>query len=363
VNDRERFLATMNFPERDRCPWWEMWYWSETLDRWHEEGLPEDVHLQEYLGVDRRENVGVSLGLAPGFKRETLEETEEHEIFRRTDGVVCKQFKGDRAGRMPQWLRFPMGTRDDWEKVIKPRLAPHSPCRYPLYWEEKVRMWAERDYPLSFSGGSVFGWIRNWMSLQGVSQALYDDPEWIQEMMDYLAEFVVATLRRAVEEVDIDYVTMWEDMAYKAGPLISPRMFRQFMLEPYKRITSLFHDHGIHLIFVDSDGDSEPLIPLWLEGGVTGHYPLERAAGMDPVGLRKRYGRKLRLIGGIDKRAMKAGPAQIDAELARVAPLVEDGGYIPWCDHLVPPDVSFDHYMYYVNRMKEMTLNPSSMGA
>jgi hypothetical protein len=358
MNDRERFLATMNYQERDRCPWWEMWYWTETLDRWHQEGLPEDVHLQDYLGVDRRDNVGVSLGLVPDFKRETIEETEEYEIFRRVDGVICRQFKGDRAGRMPQWLRFPMETREDWEKVIKPRLNPDSPCRYPLYWEEKKRIWAARDYPLSISGGSVFGWIRNWMGLQGVSQALYDDPEWIQEMMDYLAYFVTSTVRRALEEVEIDYVTMWEDMAYKAGPLISPNMFRRFMLEPYKKITSLYHEHGADLIFVDSDGDSGPLLPLWLEGGVTGFYPIERAAGMDAMAIRQKYGRQLRLIGAIDKRAMKAGPAAIEAELAGVVPLVIDGGFIPWCDHLVPPDVPFQNYMYYVQRMKEMTLDP-----
>ena len=135
-------------------------------------------------------------------------------------------------------------------------------------------------------------------------------------------------------------------------------MFREFMLEPYKKITSLFHDHGIHLIFVDSDGDSDPLIPLWLEGGVTGFYPIERASGMDAVTLRKEYGRQLRLLGGIDKRAMAAGPAAIDAELAAVQPLLLDGGYIPWCDHLVPPDVPFENYMYYVQRMKELTLDP-----
>ena len=359
MNDRERFLATMNYEERDRCPWWEMWYWKQTIEDWHEQGLPEDVHLQEYLGVDRRENVGVSVGLVPGFKRETLEESDEYEVFRREDGVICKQFKGDLAGRMPQWLRFPMKSRNDWEQLIKPRLNPESSCRYPLYWEEKKRIWAQRDYPISISGGSVFGWIRNWMGLEGISQAFYDDPEWIQEMMDYIADFIVATVRRAVEEVDIDYVTMWEDMAYKAGPLISPRMFRQFMLEPYKKITSLFHENGIDLIFVDSDGDSGPLMALWLEGGVTGYYPIERAAGMDAAELRQRFGRQLRLLGGIDKRAMKEGPEAIEAELANVAPLVAEGGYIPWCDHLVPPDVPFDHYMYYVKRMKEMTMDPS----
>jgi len=358
MNDRERFLANMNYQPCDRCPWWEMWYWSETLDRWHKEGLPEDVHLEQYLGVDHREGAPVSLGLLPDFKRETLEETDEYEIFRRTDGVICKQFKGDMGQRMPQWLRFPMETRDDWENVIKPKLDPNSPMRYPLRWEDLKRMWVGRDYPLGISGGSVYGWIRNWMGMEGVCKALYDDPEWIHEMMDYIADFVVAVVSRALNEVQFDYATMWEDMAYKAGPHISPRMFREFMLEPYKKITSLFHEHGVDLIFVDSDGDSSLLMPLWIEGGVTGYYPIERASGMDAMELRKRHGRQLRLIGGIDKRAMAAGPAAIEAELANVAPLVADGGYIPWCDHLVPPDVSFENYMYYLRRMKEMTLDP-----
>jgi len=256
-----------------------------------------------------------------------------------------------------------METREDWEKVIKPRLNPDSPVRYPLYWEEKVRIWKDRDYPLSIGGGSIYGWIRNWMGLSHVCTTFYDDPDWIHEMMEYVADFLVATLTRAFEQVDFDYVTMWEDMAYKAGPHISPRMWREFMLAPYQRVTSLFHDHGVHLIFVDSDGDSGPLIPLWLEGGVTGFYPIERAAGMDAVALRKEYGRQLRLIGGIDKRAMKAGPTEIDRELAHVAPLVADGGYIPWCDHLVPPDVPYEHYAYYLRRMKEMTLDPAAFRA
>jgi uroporphyrinogen-III decarboxylase len=148
---------------------------------------------------------------------------------------------------------------------------------------------------------------------------------------------------------------MWEDMAYKTGPHLSPAMFRRFMLKPYQKITSCLRDHGVDLIFVDCDGNPEALVPLWLEGGVNGIYPLERAAGVDPVEWRRKYGRELRLIGGIDKRAMAAGPEAIDAELEHVAPLLQDGGYIPWCDHLVPPDVPLQNYLYYLERMKEAT--------
>ncbi len=359
MNSRERFLATMHYHARDRCPWGEMGFWPETLKRWHKEGWPEDVFLNQYFGFDRlREGVKVNMGFVPAFERQILDETDRYIIVRRETGVIAKEFKGDLAYHMPQWLDFPLKTRHDWETEIRPRLNPHSAIRYPEYWKENVRMWRQRDYPLTLRMGSIFGWLRNWMGLEAISLALYDDPDWIQEMMNTLADFCCACGERALQDVDLDYVLLWEDMAYKNGPLISPRMFRQFMLQPYKKLTGFIRDHGIELIFVDSDGFALSLLPLWIEGGVNGFYPIERAAGMDALHLRQRFGRELRLMGGIDKRAMIAGPQSIDEELVHILPLLKDGGFIPWCDHHVPPDVPLQHYLYYVKRMKQASLNP-----
>ncbi|MDF1513728.1 MAG: uroporphyrinogen decarboxylase family protein [Anaerolineae bacterium] len=359
MNSRERFNATMYYEPRDRCPWGEMGFWPETLDRWHKEGWPDDVYLNQFFGFDRlREGVPVNMGFVPAFERQVIEETDRYIIVRRETGVTAKEFKGDLAYHMPQWLEFPLKTRGDWENEIKPRLDPESAVRYPEYWEEKVRMWQQRDYPLTLRMGSIFGWLRNWMGLETIALELYDDPAWIQEMMDYLVDFCCACGERALKDVDLDYILLWEDMAYKNGPLISPRMFRQFMLEPYKKLTGFIRDYGVDLIFVDSDGDALSLIPLFIEGGVNGFYPIERAAGMDAVLLRQRFGRDLRLMGGIDKRAMISGPDAIDRELARHLPLIAEGGFIPWCDHHVPPDVPLEHYLYYVQRMKQASLNP-----
>ena len=167
MNDRERFLATMYYKERDRCPWGEMGFWSETLERWHEEGWPEDIYLNQFFGFDRlRNRIDVSTDFIPAFKREVLEETDRYQIVRRETGITVKEFKGNLAFHMPQWLDFPLKTRRDWEDEIKPRLNPDSPTRYPEYWDEKVRMWRQRDYPLALRLGSIFGWLRNWMGLE-----------------------------------------------------------------------------------------------------------------------------------------------------------------------------------------------------
>ncbi len=358
MNTRERFVKWMHFKDVDRPPWWELWYWQETLDRWYKEGLPEDVHLLEYFGVDRRDDIGVKVGLFPLFKEETIEETEEYRIFRDNEGVIRKEFKGDHAkSTMPQFLRFPIETRADFEE-LKKRLNPYSPARYPLWWEEKKKMWKTRDYPVSIFVGSLFGWIRDWMGFERVALTLYDDIEFIEDMMEFLTWHILTVIKKAVEEVDIDYAVFWEDMAYKSGPLISPTHFKKLMLPRYKKITKFLREQDIDVILVDCDGNISLLIPLWLEGGLSGVYPVERAAGMDPVLLRKQYGKELLIIGGMDKRALAEGREEIDKELEQLSYLFGfGGGYIPWCDHLIPPDVPFENYIYYLNRMKEISLD------
>jgi len=106
---------------------------------------------------------------------------------------------------------------------------------------------------------------------------------------------------------------------------------------------------------VDSDGDMEALIPLWMEAGVNCLWPLEQAAGMDPLRLRKKFGGKLALAGGLDKMEIAKGPKAIEKELrAKIPPLLEQGGYIPHLDHTFSPEISYDNFMYYMDLKRKL---------
>lgn len=158
MTERERYLRTMRFEEVDHPPFWADWFVTTTLERWHREGLPEDVHIEDYFGFERIEHIPVNLGLVPPFKVETLEETEKYRIFRDVDGSIRKQFRDYSGFGMPQWLEYPIKTREDWER-FEERLNPDSPCRYPprKRWEEMKRLWMQRDYPLAVPAGSFYG--------------------------------------------------------------------------------------------------------------------------------------------------------------------------------------------------------------
>jgi uroporphyrinogen decarboxylase len=77
--------------------------------------------------------------------------------------------------------------------------------------------------------------------------------------------------------------------------------------------------------------------------------------GIDAVALKKKYGKELIIGGAIDKRALiKSKEATREEVISKVPFLLEKGGYFPSVDHMVPPDVPFDNYCYFINLLREI---------
>ena len=372
MTNRERFWRTVRFEKVDRLPFWADWLGP--WERWRKEGLPISADLDDdqrrawcldffgfegmysaFWGVPR---VPVNIGLYPGFEEVVLEETSAYRVYRGGNGVTVKQFR-DPGGSLhsTQFLEYPLKGRKDWERLRDEQLDPNALGRYPpeAQWEAMKAAWKDRDQVISIDGGSFYGFPRDWIGPENLSLMLYDDPKLVHEMMDYLADFYIQVLHRALHEVQIDFAMFWEDMCYNAGPLLSPAMFREFMLPNYQKVTTFLVEHSVELSWVDCDGNIEALIPLWIEGGVRGIYPLEAASGMDAGKLRAQYGQEIVMWGNVDKRALTAGKEAIDAEMARLAPVVKAGGFIPLVDHGVPDDVPYQHYLYYLEQRKKLT--------
>lgn len=367
MTSKERFLRTAGFNEPDRAFLLQPWPWREALDRWEQEGLPKGVNLPEFFKTDKEEGVPLAMQgrygphLHPPLERKIIEETDEYSIVYDEEGNTVKLLHSDPMASMPQWISYPMSTRQDWEEIIKPRLDARIPGRKPEGndWIDYVKSVQGRDYPLGLWAGSLYGWPRSFMGVETVSYMLFDEPDLIHEMCEYIADFVVEIVSPILEEIQLDYAFIWEDMAGKSGPLCSPEMYREFMGEPLKKITCMLHSHGVHHILIDSDGYSDPMIPVWLECGITGLRPFEIAAGSDPVKVRKEYRKDIIIQGAIDKRMLAKGFQEIEQEvLSKVPWLCMQGGYFPQVDHLVPPDVSFDNYAYYSDLLFRVVSDP-----
>ena len=355
MDSRERYRAVTHFEPFDRLYREEMGPYGETLKRWRAEGLAPDDDYARLADYDRHEVAPVNVGMSFAFDYETLEFTEDTELYRDGDGVIKRKLRDVPAPAMPQYVEFPLKDRRTWREQFLPRLSPDSPNRVGRHWESLKKQYAVRDFPLGVGAGSIFGWLRNWMGVENIAVMLYDDPAFVQEMMDHVGDLVAEVLEKVVFDVQFDFAVMWEDMAYKTASLISPKHVRQLMMPNYRKITDVLHRAGIDVITLDSDGNVEELIPLWLEVGINYIYPMECAAGMDVVKLRKEYGRDLLMGGGMDKRILASGDRKaIDAMIDEKRDLMLAGGYVPGCDHAIPPDVSWDAFRHYRERLAEI---------
>ena len=195
---------------------------------------------------------------------------------------------------------------------------------------------------------------RNWIGFENLALMVYDDRALLEEIIETCCVCVCETLKRALADVTFDFGAGWEDICFKNGPIVSPRTFEELVVPRYKRITDLLQAHGVDIIWTDCDGDLNLLMDQFLGGGINCMFPLEVAAGTDPVALREKYGRRVLLHGGMDKMALLKGPKAIEKELLRLKPVVDEGGFIPHVDHRCPADVTFENYKAYPKLKREI---------
>lgn len=380
MNSRERFHQVMNF-EPGKSLKWEFGYWAGAMRRWYNEGLeakdgiPED--LADGAGVhggaagwrpgrplgsdvnsicqldDGLQRMKVNNFLAPLFEEEILEDQGSWIIVRNELGMTEKRSKT--RSSLSSYIDGPVKNRDDWEKLKEERLQPTLEHRLPDNWDDLLVEYKNRSFPLALGGGQgFFGSPRFLLGELQVLTIFYDQPDLIKDIVSDLTDFWIALYDQILDLVDVDLIMIWEDICYNSGPLISPATFEEYMLPGYKKLTAFLKERGVNNIIVDTDGDVWKLLPLFVEGGVTGMYPFEVKAGMDVVEVRKAYP-SLNIMGGFSKSALIAGKEQTDLELDQKIPwMLEQGGYIPYMDHLVPPDVSWENFYYYRTKLNNM---------
>jgi uroporphyrinogen decarboxylase len=365
VIDREYRVFT--YQRVDRVPDVEFGYWPQTIRRWLKEGLPVEMEseknqmfsgkLDRYFGFEEWDSVRLDLRtfMNPPFAEEVLETKENgHVVMRGTDGVVAERYQNESDdSSIPHFIRFPVETPADW-KAMKERFR----------FDDSARRITEADIAavrrematkvVRFHQVGIYGQLRNWMGMENLSYAFYEEPAMVHDMAEHWGELIARQIESLPQDIRIDRVLWWEDMASKNGPLVGPAQFREFLQPAYRRVMQAAKRRGYVLGMVDCDGNPHDLVPNWMEEGVNIMFPLEVTAGVDPFAWRKEFGMDLRLRGGIGKQPLVRGGVAIDRELERIKPLLEQGGYIPHLDHLVPPDISLKNYMDYLDKKRKL---------
>lgn len=372
MTPRDRYLQTVLFGKPDRIPFSPGGPREKTLKRWHGEGLPENRDWYGFLC----ETIGISpdkprapeaypdvlFRMNPMFEEKVLEHKNGHYIVQDWMGNITEisdeyDYTYIRTARdfvTRKWHKFPVENRAGFEEMKK-RYNPDDPARYPADFAERVLKMKQRDYTVSIHFSGPFWQMREWCGFEPLCMLFIEDPDFVREMAAFWTEYVSRTMARVLAAGVVDRIGISEDMAYKEKSMISPAMTREFLLPAWRRWISEGKQAGVQVFDMDSDGRIDELIPIWIEAGFNACNPIEVAAGCDLNAYRRRFGRRMAYAGGVDKRCIAKGGAVIEAEMARLAPVARDGGYIPGCDHGVPFDISWPDFVHYGTLLAKMT--------
>lgn len=368
MTNRERAMAILNYQDYDRLPIVHFGFWKETLKKWRDEGHISaeeaagwsdsneyDDSISEKLGFDFNWSpaFGVHAGLLPSFSQKIVEEQADgmRKVLNE-DGVVVLQRDG--AVSIPAEVDHLLKDRESWEKYYLPKLQ-FSEER--INWDklEKIKEMKNSEKPVGLFCGSLFGKIRDWVGVEGISYLFVDDEDLYDEMIDTVGELCYQLVEKVlVSGVQFDFAHFWEDICFKNGPLVVPSVFEEKVGPHYKRITDLLKAHDIHIVSLDCDGMIDALIPTWLKNGVNTMFPIEVGTwGANIKPWREKYGKELRGVGGMNKTIFAKDYAAVDSEIERLKPLVALGGYIPCPDHRIAPDAKWENVQYYCEKMRK----------
>jgi len=352
--DRQEFIDLMTFNHSGR----EMFYETMGLlvgldEEWKAQGAtPEELNLTAF-GFDYVHAVdsGGFTGAINTRQELILEETNEFRITRDTWGRISKLIKNTASISLP--LTYPVKTMDDWLKVK--HMFEYNESRVNLDAIEQARVLQKKGSMIKASIPGGYNLPRELMGEEQVCFSYYDNPELMQDILSTASETNFRVLEKVSSLITIDCLTVHEDMAGKGGPMVGPQIVKEFIHPYYRRTWDLLSSRGTRLFAQDSDGDMNAVLSVFADAGVNIFFPCEPAAGMDVVEIRKKYGKRFALLGGIDKHVLRRSKEDIRKELEyKLQDSMRGGGICFSLDHRIPNGTPLDNYRYYVKTAQEM---------
>ena len=373
MTNKERVKNILHYRKADRMPAVHFGYWNELPFEWAEQGhIPrelaegwgdsneKDKAIDKIIGWDFNWSrcAGPNNGLSPSFEFKVLETLSDgSQRIQNGLGLIERVKPG--VNSIPAEDDYQLKDRESFERLYKPKMQ-YSPARVAsdYYRNEFNKEKGPEDIPIGLSMGSVLGDIRSMLSVVGMSYLMADDPDLFAEIIDTYADMQYKCAEETLKTgMKVDFAHYWEDICFKNGPLISPNLFRELCFKHYKKRNDLCRKYGIDVITLDCDGVTELLLPTWFESGVNTMFPIEIGVWGDQFEpARKKFGKGMLGVGGMDKTAFRKDRAAVDKEIKRMERLAGLGGFIPCPDHRLMPGSDFNLVKYYAEKIKEIKL-------
>jgi hypothetical protein len=248
VTNRELFHATMAGENGDQLLYIEQGFWDGLYEDWLTEGLPPTLYPPSFAGIGERPSLFDYFDTAkwaycwfnqfyyPEPLEETLELHDGRRVYRdRMRNTLA--VRADGGASLPQQLDFAIKNRDDY-LAVRDQLTGNASERVPVaQFLPEAQMPAlaaaagnQGDHLVSLWVHGPFAFLRDLLGVEMAITVPYLEPEWARMLLDDHLKTCQEVAALIISELQPDLCYVWEDNAGKTGPMVSPKLFREFHL-------------------------------------------------------------------------------------------------------------------------------------
>ncbi|MBD3352696.1 MAG: hypothetical protein GF364_14510 [Candidatus Lokiarchaeota archaeon] len=244
-------------------------------------------------------------------------------------------------------LYYNSGLFKDKETYYELREKWNSPNPLGLlFWKNMKKIHKDEDMvvaPAMHTG--LFDSMVQGFGIENFSRLIHKDRPFIEQAIHDREIWYRTLIKELIDEFDIDFFFIGDDLAYDSGPFISPKLFNSIFLPSYRRIAKLLHKHDIKFFF-HSDGDILPIADGLVDIADAIH-PWQHSANIDITNVKKKYGDRTTIIGNVPIPLLVHGThaeirRYVKNLLKRCAP---GGGYILASGNSIVSEIPWQNYL------------------
>lgn len=185
-----------------------------------------------------------------------------------------------------------------WRDVIQCPSVDFTDERWAAAIEHANSVDRNDQYVSVFFASGTFEMTHFLMGMENAMMSLYEEPEHMHDLIKYLNDYEIRYTKEIIKRIKPDALFHHDDWGSQIASLLSPDMFREFYLEPYKNTYQFWRDNGIELIVHHSDSYAANLVPSMIEMGID-IWQGVMTTNNTPE-LIKEYGGQISFMGEID---------------------------------------------------------------
>ena len=192
-----------------------------------------------------------------------------------------------------------------WEKIVKAPTLQHPQSEWDKYKPQIAEVDRNETFVTLFGAPGIFEQIHYLMGMDDALLAFYEEPEALKELINYITEWKLGYAKLICDNFAPEVIFQHDDWGSHKSSFISPDMFEEFLLEPYKKWYGYYKDRGVQLVVHHNDAYSANLVPFMIEMKMDIWQGCVSTNNVPD--LIKKYGGKISFMGDIDNGLVDRG--------------------------------------------------------